>query len=400
VRSRNLLLLLPLVVAACGKKGPPLPPLVRLPSAPANITAERRGDTVDVTFTVPDTNTDRTKPANIERVDVYAITAPSNIPDDQLLKRATKVGSVAVKSPKDPNDVVDEDERDQEVEPAVGAGLDQGAVAHVAEGLARQAYAPADLGKDERRGRQPVGEGPLVGPPPVAARTYVAVGVSSNGKKGPLSKRVTAPLIEPPPAPRDLRLTYTEKEIDLAWSPVAAATASDTLPARPLGTSAPTLAYNVYDVSTDTPQKLNKDPLTEPAVTDPRIVWDDTRCYVVRAVSIVGGATVESAPTPPKCDTLTDTFAPAAPKGLRSVAGERTINLIWDPNGEADLAGYVVFRGTSPTELQPITPAPIADTTFSDTVPPGVQYFYALKAVDKAGNASPFSERVDDTARE
>ncbi len=392
-----------LSVAACGKKGPPLPPLVRLPIAPANITAERRGDTVDITFTVPDANTDRTKPANIERVDVYAITAPPTISDDQLLKRGTRVASVAVKSPKDPNAVVDEDERDEEMEPAVGTGLDQGAVAHVDEKLTRQAFAPADLGKPERRRSEPAtdGDAPLIGPAPTApARTYVAVGVSSRGRKGPLSKRVTAPLLEPPPAPRDARFTYTEQQVDLSWSPVAASPPTGgLLPSRPLGSAVPTIAYNVYDVSGPQPQKVNKEPLTDLHAADPRVAWGEKRCYVVRAVAVAAGATVESDSSAPACDTLKDTFPPAAPKGLRSVAGERTISLIWDPNTEADLAGYLVFRGTG-AELQPITPTPIQDTNFSDAVEPGVHYFYAIKAVDRAGNASPLSERVDETARE
>src|SRR5581483_8295456 len=205
--GRALVLFAALAVG-CGKKGPPLPPLVRLPIAPPTIAAERIGDTVAVTFTVPDTNTDRTKPANIDRVDVYAITAPPSISDAQLLKHATKIGSVAVKSPKDPNAVVDEDEQDEEMEPAVGAGLDQGAVAHVDEQLTRQAFVNADLASDDRKRPAPATDAPLVGPPTtLPARTYVAVGVSARGKKGPLSKRVTAPLIEPPATPRDLRLS-------------------------------------------------------------------------------------------------------------------------------------------------------------------------------------------------
>ncbi|HEV3141662.1 MAG TPA: hypothetical protein VGY57_14155, partial [Vicinamibacterales bacterium] len=83
---------------ACGKTGPPLPPLVRVPTAPANIAADRRGVTVDLRFTVPSANTDNTHPANIERVDVYALTGPGGVTDDQLLKRGTKVASVDVKA--------------------------------------------------------------------------------------------------------------------------------------------------------------------------------------------------------------------------------------------------------------------------------------------------------------
>jgi hypothetical protein len=376
---------------------------VRLPSAPASITADRRGDAVDVTFTVPDTNTDRSKPANIERVDVYAITAPPSVSDDQLLKRGTKIGSVTVKSPKDPDAVVEEDDVDEEMEPASGPGLDQGATAHLQESLTRQAFLPASLGTDERRRtRAEIDTGaPLIGPAAIVpSRTYAAVAVSSRGKAGPFSKRVVAPLIDPPAPPRDLRMTYNEERVELSWRAAEAPAATDAvLPSRPLGMAAPSTGYNVYDVSTPTPVKVNKDPLADPTATDPRIAWGEKRCYIVRAVSSVPGAAVESAPSAQECKTLTDTFPPVAPKGLRSVAGEGTISLIWDPNTETDLAGYLVFRGTG-DELTPLTPAPVAETSFTDQVPTGSHFFYALKAVDKSGNASPLSERVDETARE
>ena len=83
--TRIAVLLLTATAVSCGKSGPPLPPLVRVPVAPTNLTADRRGDRVDLAFAVPDVNTDRSKPANIARVDVYAITGPAAATDDQLL---------------------------------------------------------------------------------------------------------------------------------------------------------------------------------------------------------------------------------------------------------------------------------------------------------------------------
>ena len=80
------------------------------------------------------------------------------------------------------------------------------------------------------------------------------------------------------------------------------------------------------------------------------------------------------------------------------MASESVINLIWDANSETDLDGYILLRGVSPgDELAPITT--IRETAFQDPVPAGVRYVYALKAVDKAGNASQASERIEETAR-
>jgi hypothetical protein len=114
-------------------------------------------------------------------------------------------------------------------------------------------------------------------------------------------------------------------------------------------------------------------------------------------------ATIESDAGPVGCKTLVDTFPPAAPKGLAAIPSDGAINLIWDPNAEKDLAGYIVLRGpadaAADAPLVPLTPAPIQETRFTDTVPAGVAYVYAVKAVDAAGNASATSARVTETAR-
>ena len=112
---------------------------------------------------------------------------------------------------------------------------------------------------------------------------------------------------------------------------------------------------------------------------------------------------MESDLSTPSCVTPRDTFPPAAPKALSVVAGTGTINLGWDANTEADLAGYLVLRGEAPGDtLQPLTPAPITGTSYEDkTARPGVRYAYAIVAVDKATppNRSAPSARVEETAR-
>jgi len=70
----------------CGKRGAPLPPLVRIPAAPADFTVERRGEDVTLQFKVPAANTDGSRPANIERIDVYAFSGPATVNDEQLVK--------------------------------------------------------------------------------------------------------------------------------------------------------------------------------------------------------------------------------------------------------------------------------------------------------------------------
>jgi fibronectin type 3 domain-containing protein len=173
------------------------------------------------------------------------------------------------------------------------------------------------------------------------------------------------------------------------------------LPSRNIGASRPAITYNVYDVSRPAvPEKLTKTPVTELTYLDNRMEWGQKRCYTVRTVDVVGSFSIESEAPPPVCDTLVDTFPPGAPKGAAGIASEGAINLIWEPNPEKDLAGYIVLRAAAPSEdLQPVTPAPIQETSFKDNVQSGVQYTYVVKAVDRAGNASAASARVVETAR-
>jgi hypothetical protein len=220
-------------------------------------------------------------------------------------------------------------------------------------------------------------------------------------------------LVPPPAAPDTPVIVYDERALTLTWAPVAPAgivpepETDGVLESRPIAGLAAPLAYNVYDVSEPDAEagspasalKLTKAPIGETTFADARVAWDQRRCYVVRAVATINGLPIESGAAAPTCETPTDTFPPAAPKGLQAVGGAASINLIWDPNPEKDLAGYVVLRGAAVTALQPITPQPIRESKFIDAVQPGLHYFYEVTAVDKAGNASPPSAPVDETAR-
>jgi predicted small lipoprotein YifL len=391
-----------LIVSACGKKGPPLPPLVKLPVPPAEVAAERRGATVDVQFTVPATNTDNTRPANVSRVDVYAYTGPATLADDLVLKHATPVGRVAVKAPRDPDQTIDPDEPAADAEPPEGAGLDQGARAHVAEELTAADAAPIDLPKDAKpKPSEPAAAGPLL-PPPAAlpTRVYVAVGVTTRGRRGPLSKRASVPLVAPPPAPPSPTIVYDERTVTVKWKPVTSADGAgsdDLLPARPIGAVQRSLAYNVYDATTKA--RLTPKPVTDTEFADARIEWGAERCYTIRTAETLAGVTIESEAQPPTCVTLTDTFPPAAPANLQSSPGEGAITLIWDANTEKDLAGYLVFRAAGAGPLEQLTPMPVTEPTFRDEVARDTVMTYAVKAVDTAGNVSPLSNQVRDTAR-
>jgi hypothetical protein len=351
---------------------------VRLPSAPAAVEAARRGGTVDVQFVVPSANTDGSRPANIERVDVYALdgAGPTPATEAEVLRTGTRVGTVAVKSPRDPDATIDPGDPDDDLEPLQGSGLDQGAPAHLRELLPNTAAAA----------------------PETATRTYVGVGISTRGRRGPVSKSAAVLLGAAPDTPVQPAVTYTETAVTITWEPVTAETG--------------TVSYHVYDVSPRAPSaegvprttpdefRLTDAPIADASFTDKRIEWNVDRCYTVRAVRKLNELGVEGDAAPPHCEHLVDTFPPTPPTGLTAVASEGEISLIWTPNTEADLAGYRVLRavGTS-TEFVPIAADLIAESTFTDTVQSDTRYAYAVLAVDTAGNASAPSEPVEETAR-
>jgi len=420
-----ILLMAVLVMTACGKKGGPLPPLVKLPVAPEHFVAERRGDVVDLQFTVPATNTDGTRPANVSRAEAYAVTVPvtaTPLTDEQLLKLATKIGDVRVKAPRNPNNTADADDPSDEVDAPEGPGLDQGSLARFEETLTAEMLSPVEVPKDPKAAASTAGDEdaprPLLPAPSVVqSRTYVAYGTSTRGRKGPLSPRVVVPLVPPPPPPSTLKIAYDETNVTVTWPEVgvrvavvppasaapaaAAAPPAEVLPSTPIGAARAEIAYIVYDTTNpDMAVKLTKEPIAEPRFLDARMVWGEKRCYTVRAAENVGGFTIESEAPPAQCKTLVDTFPPAAPKAVAGIPSDGAINLIWEPNTEKDLGGYLVLRAKSPDQtFEPLTPAPIQETSFKDTVAAGVPYVYIVKAVDKAGNPSPPSPPITETAR-
>jgi hypothetical protein len=376
------------VTAGCGQKGPPLPPIVRTP-VPPGVNVNRRGSTIELAVTVPNVNTDGSRPANIAGIDVYAMTsAPPTMADADIVKHGTKVASVAVKSPRSPNDTVEQGESPENVEPTVGEGLEQGSTKVISESITASVVES-----------NPPDEGPLVGSPGMTElRTYLVLGVDRRGRPVQ-SKRVTVPLQLAPPPPPPVAIAYDEKKIAITWKPnVEENDAVDkVLPSRSLGPLFPDVAYNIYDGMTGA--RLNDKPILEQGYEDTRMEWGTMRCYFVRAMAFVARLPVESDPTETACEMLVDTFQPAAPRGLTAVPTEGAINLIWDPNSEPDLAGYLVMRAMGDEPLQQLTPKPITDASFKDDVKAGLHFTYAVSAVDKAGNVSALSNRVEESAR-
>jgi hypothetical protein len=463
VLAAAVALLLPL--AACGKKAPPLAPLRPVPGPVTDLAGLRVGQEMRIRFALPTQNVGVAERIDLDRVDIYAVTVgPGGIvpPTKELLTRTYLVKTLSVRplpeeeeeTPADPEAA----EKPEAKPPPMPEVKDDrplpGDRVTFVESLTGAELQPAIVAKPAVPVKGVLPPVPAALDPPVPTRYYVVRGRSRRGDPGAQSARVALPLVAEPAAPSQLEAKVTEKAVTLEWTappaaidPVAAAVnahawaavnapvppqpAVAPAPPVPVDPSAPALdpgvlvpmtrlpgvqlpptlvlptppRFNVYAVKDakveDKP--LNSAPLTAPTFSPGEPAWNEQACFVVRTVHAYGLVLVESPTTEPTCVTPRDTFPPAAPAGLRAVAVPGTVNLIWDANGEPDLAGYLVLRGEAPGEtLQALTPAPIRETNFTDSsVKPGVRYVYAIVAVDQAStpNMSAQSTRVEEVAR-
>lgn len=419
-----------LLTVACGKKGPPLAPFVRVPAPVTAVTPQRVGDDVYLSFPVPSANVDGRQPADIKAVEVYAVTATRPPATKEQRALATLIATLPVR-PILPELPVPADGTPLVALP-LPPGVDRGATVVVREPLTDLARVAIEL--PDRTRAEDTEEtvedtevepfGPLLAPalttPP--RRHYFVVGVSRGGRKSDPSAPLSVPLEPGSSAPGAPKVSYTETDLTITWPPSPDARAAaflapppaalPPLPARSLGFTSEPTTYHVYEVAAQEPVE-DSYALTIPAPLSPQpiaateqviksVTFGAERCFVVRPVDQVQGTVVIGSASPKTCITPEDTFPPAAPPSLAVIAGAGVINLIWEANTETDLAGYHVLRGEAPGDtLRPITSEPVAATTYRDeTVRPGTRYVYAVVAVDRAGNSSPQSNRVEETARQ
>ena len=438
-----------MAVVACGKKGPPLAPFVRVPAAVTAVTPQRIGGDVYLTFTVPDTNVDGQKPADIGAVDVYGVTSAIAPATEEQREVATLIATLPVRP------IMPELPPPADGAPAppplpVPPGVDRGAAVAVKETLTPETRIAVELPLEKpaiapREDEEAVeGFGPLVAPPPtqLPRRHYFVIAKSPRGRESVPSTPVSVPLEAGSSAPGAPQIAHTASEMTITWPPPPDARASTfllppavkpapaganatpstapkvvpPLTAKSLGFNSEATTYHVYDVTAaagesetpadpyniKAPAPITTTPIADTEYVIKGVTFDVERCFEVRPVDRIYGATVIGPASPRTCVTPKDTYPPATPRSLAAIAGAGVINLIWDANAETDLAGYLVLRGDAPGDtLQPVTPEPVNVASYRDeAVRPGTRYVYAVVAVDRAGNRSQQSNRAEETARQ
>ena len=435
-----LALLMTFAVTACGKKGPPLAPIVRIPTAVSMIQAQRVGSDAFITLTVPTKNIDGSMPVNISRIEVYGYTGTRPPPNARWVEVADLVAAVPVIPPPPP----DAPPADTSQPPDVSKGALTGTMVTVLDSLSPQKLVEGKRAEEpSRRAGAAIAPVATTTEPNVLRRFYMAIAFSERGRPGPPGTAAEFPIVDTPEPPAFVNARYTETMMSLEWPPSGgivgflfdSALAPEDPPldeafepiVTPPQSANATVAlpegptrYNVYRQlapdplafpdttavvpwTSTVPMPVNPMPLATMTFMD-SVEFDRERCYTVRPVRGTPPNTVEGDASPPNCFIPVDLFAPAAPARLVAVVDEGGISLIWEPSAEPDVTGYMVLRGeAADATLQPLTPTPVEDPRFRDThVTSGKKYVYAVVALDSrlpVANVSAESNRVEETAR-
>jgi hypothetical protein len=90
---------------------------------------------------------------------------------------------------------------------------------------------------------------------------------------------------------------------------------------------------------------------------------------------------------------------PVAPAGLAATAGDTQVSLDWNDNGESDLAGYNVYRSTTPgTGYVKVNGTLLSSSNYLDSgLVNGTTYYYVVTAVDTGSNQSSYSSEASAT---
>ena len=405
-------MLLSVLVAACGKRGPPLAPLRLVPEAPSAVTLHRSEDEAVLQLTLPKKNLNGPGDVELDRVEIYAVTAAPGAAaprDRDLLSKKYLVGTISVKPPL-PEDETPETKTPEEQAAEAKAAEDKrpspGDAVTFSEELTADKVAATLLPPDPKKspGKPPAAmpAPQAAAPPPVtyAVRIYGVRGMTRSGRAGAPAPRLQLPLVALPQPPTGAVTMFDEKGVLIVWMPplvdepplatllpsqsaeavlpplagdeeaslestmsllaafpsipLSAVTSTPLLPPRPAtataaaATTAAPLTFAFNVYDAPAGAPLNTTPVAAGMFQHAGAEFGKEQCFALRTVKTVAGVGIEGPPSAPICLTPKDAFPPAAPTGLNAVAGPGAVSLIWNANTEPDLAGYLVLRGEAP----------------------------------------------------
>jgi hypothetical protein len=335
---------------SCGIQGTPLPPRVERPQQITDLSVTQRGRGFVLRFTLPETATDGER-----------LTKPLEI---QVFRTVTPPGAPAA-APQ------------ASTPPSLTLGPDD--VRRMSDG-SRLTYAWS-LTQQEYSG--------TLGDSYAFAVRGVTRGFRNRPLEAALSKVSTATLLDLSGPVENLRARSTEKAIELDWNPPGKSLAGGTL--REFS------GFRVYRSDTGKPGSFALLAETPSAsYTDGDFVFDHPYYYKVRALFKNRSTEAVSDDSQTVEITPHDVFPPAAPRDLTAIWTAGTVEIVWTPSAEPDLAGYNVFRRQAGGAEIRVNKEPVRTPVFRDSsAQPGNSYFYRVTAVDLTGNESAPSAEAE-----
>lgn len=372
------------LLAGCGKQGPPLAPLRNVPAPVQDLAATQRGPRVLLAFTYPKTSKGGRALSGIQGIEVWEAVgvAPAAVTPPVGTATTAAAPSAAATTPTSPPTTP--------AAPSVPGAAPAAPAAPVTPVLPPLAAAQfTALGKKVLELKQADLPGVILGdrvvidlpvpdplPQPLQAHYYVVRTVGPDGDRSDPSNQAAIVLKKAPAPPETVQVSAQADGIHVTWAPVPGVLgyaiyrrgAQDRAFNRPVGLI-PGAANTTY---TDTSAQFGQDYIYAVTTVAERVPF------------------LESAIQKEQEVRYADRFPPPAPGDVVALAEAGRVRLVWKTVEAADLAGYVVYRRPETQEsFEKVTPQPLINPEFTDTdVVAGRTYIYRVRAVDSAGNES------------
>jgi hypothetical protein len=346
------------VFTGCGTPGAPQLPSLQLARPVDDLNASRKGVHVQLDWTLPRKNTDRTLVKHIPEVRICRHEGTV------LMSECTEVARIA--TPKMPP----WKKQKGETEP-------KAVRMNFVDTL------PAELGQ-----RHPGG-----------FVLYAVEILNQHGRSAGLSNQVLIPVAPTLPPPEEISADVNANGVRITWNGGSA-------PPAPAGL---TYQYRIMRKPESAPAYIavtDIAPATSGAYLDRTSGWEQKYEYRITTVTLVHAnginAAVEGGDSQPFEVFTKDIYPPAQPVGLQAVfssVGQKPfVDLTWAPNTDGDLAGYNVYRRIEGGAPEKLNRQVVATPSYRDeAVETGKKYVYFVSAVDLRGNEGPHSADTVET---